>query len=110
MNDIKYPAPARKSGTQGDVYVSFKIDSLGKLKDVNILHDVANGCGKEVLRVLTKMPPNFIKEGDDALYILPVKFRLGDTALEQGNPLQLPDGKMLSEIVVRGYISDIRIR
>lgn len=53
---IKYPRAARKKGVSGKVYVTFVVNSDGKIKNVKILRGLGYGLDEEVLRVVNKMP------------------------------------------------------
>ncbi len=53
--NIKYPESA-KEGRQGSVYVSFVIDKLGKVKDVQLLKGLRNACDNEAMRVINSFP------------------------------------------------------
>lgn len=99
--NIKYPYNARTSNKQGYVYISFKIDSLGKLNNLDLITDIGGGCGKEALRVISKIPSDYIPDPTNSLYILPIRFRIGNN--EDNKPdtvVQLPIGKKLNEVVV----------
>ncbi|MEI6747602.1 MAG: energy transducer TonB, partial [Bacteroidota bacterium] len=45
-----------ESGIQGTVYVSFVVDSKGKVTDVRVLRGIGGGCDEEALRVVRMMP------------------------------------------------------
>lgn len=53
---IKYPRAARKKGVSGKVYVTFVVNSDGKINNVKILRGLGYGLDEEVLRVVNKMP------------------------------------------------------
>ena len=55
--NIRYPAEARKNGTQGKVIVSFICGSDGKLTDVHVVQGIGDGCDEESVRVIKLMPP-----------------------------------------------------
>jgi periplasmic protein TonB len=54
--NIVYPQIAKESGIQGTVYVSFVVDSKGKVTDVKVLRGIGGGCDEEALRVVRMMP------------------------------------------------------
>lgn len=77
---IKYPRAARKKGVSGKVYVTFVVNSDGKIKNVKILRGLGYGLDEEVLRVVNKMP-DWIpgkQNGKEVSvqYNLPVNFNL----------------------------------
>lgn len=53
---IKYPAFARDNDIEGVVVVQFIIEKDGAVSNAKILRDIGGGCGKEVMRVIDKMP------------------------------------------------------
>lgn len=78
--NIKYPKAARNRGLQGTVLASFIVNKDGSISDVRIVRDIGRGCGKEVERVLGRMP-NWIPGMADGYpvkvrFTLPVKFSL----------------------------------
>jgi TonB family protein len=52
-----YPAEAKEKGIEGIVYVNFIVEKDGSLSNARILRDIGGGCGEEVLRVVSIMPP-----------------------------------------------------
>ena len=57
-NNIKYPEVALKNRIQGNVYVSFVIDTMGAVTKVKLFRGIGGGCDEEALRVI-QMLPNF---------------------------------------------------
>jgi TonB family protein len=55
--NIRYPAVARKNGTQGNVFVSFVVDKDGTLTDLKVIRGIGDGCNEESLRVIKLSPP-----------------------------------------------------
>jgi protein TonB len=55
--NINYPAIARDNGIQGKVFVTFVVDSEGKVRDAEILRGLGSGLDEEALRVVRMMPP-----------------------------------------------------
>lgn len=55
-SNIKYPAQARETGTQGIVYVTFVVEKDGSITDIKVLRDIGSGCGEEAIRVVKMMP------------------------------------------------------
>ncbi len=53
---IIYPKNATENGIQGTVYVSFIVDSNGKISEIKILSGIGGGCDEEVIRVVKLMP------------------------------------------------------
>jgi len=78
--NIVYPQQAVENGIQGTVYVSFIVNSDGKIEDVKILRGIGSGCDEEALRVLKMMPPwHPGKQNGRTVrvrYTMPVSFKL----------------------------------
>jgi protein TonB len=78
--NIKYPAIAKDAGIQGTVYVTFVVDTDGKVKDVRVLRSIGGGCDEEAIRVVQSMPA--WKPGKQrgksvkVQYNLPIRFTL----------------------------------
>lgn len=56
QDNIQYPQVAKESGISGTVYVSFVVDSKGKVTDVKVLRGIGGGCDEEAIRVIRLMP------------------------------------------------------
>lgn len=54
--NTKYPISAAKNKIEGRVYVSFVIDSEGKITKPKVLRGLGFGCDEEALRVVNLMP------------------------------------------------------
>lgn len=83
-NSIIYPQKARDAGTQGKCFVTFVIDSSGKVKDARVQKSSGDAAlDKESVRVVESMPrwtPG--KQSGKAVavqYTLPIMFRLQGT-------------------------------
>ena len=98
--NIKYPFDARSASKQGDVYVSFQIDSIGMINNLVLINDIGGGCGQEVLRVINEIPKDYLPEASNSLYILPIRFILDKRKNEKPQDVKLPTGEKLGEIVV----------
>jgi TonB family protein len=55
-DSIQYPFVAKRTKTQGKVYVRFLVDSLGKVSDVTSVRSIDYFLGKEALRVVKTLP------------------------------------------------------
>ncbi len=89
-SNIQYPALARENGIQGTVVLTFVIDKVGSVTDVNIVKDIGGGCGKESVRVVEAMPKWTPGEANGhpvkVRYTLPLRFKFEDDA-----PPPIPD-------------------
>jgi len=78
--NIVYPQQASENGIQGTVYVSFIVDTDGKIEDVKILRGIGGGCEEEALRVVKLMPRWKPGKQDGKtvriLYTMPIYFKL----------------------------------
>lgn len=99
LKNVRYPLLAREKGTQGRLYVSFTIDSLGQMSNINTIKDIGNDCGLEVTELLKKVPSQWIPAEAETTFILPVIFRLGDSKLKL-KEIKLPPGVLLTELVI----------
>jgi protein TonB len=82
--NLEYPTIARENDIQGLVVVSFVVDEIGKIIDINCIKDIGGGCGGEVVRVIELMneknivwiPGTQRGKAVTVKYNLPVRFRL----------------------------------
>jgi len=78
--NTKYPAPARRIGLEGTVFVSFVINYAGKVTDVKVVKGISAECDNEAARVIASMPPwkAGIQNGIpvSVRMIMPIKFAL----------------------------------
>lgn len=78
--NLKYPVEAKRWKTEGTVVIQFVVDVDGSIIEPNIIKDIGDGCGEEVLRVVQEMPvwiPGIQKGRPVKVkYTLPVKFAL----------------------------------
>lgn len=54
--NIVYPVQAAENGIEGLVYISFVVNTDGKLSDFKVLGGIGGGCDEEALRVVKLMP------------------------------------------------------
>lgn len=82
--NIRYPAIARENGIEGQVVISFVVDSDGVIQTPEIRRDIGGGCGQEALRVvklMNNMPQNWTpgRQRGRAVSVqfnLPIRFTL----------------------------------
>lgn len=53
---VRYPQEAREQGVSGKVYVTFVVETDGRVSNVRLLRDIGGGCGQEAVRVVKGMP------------------------------------------------------
>lgn len=77
---MKYPAVARRMGTEGSVFVSFVIDKEGNISSLEVIKGLSAECDREAIRVIQLMPPwKPGKQNGKAVrcrFVLPIKFKL----------------------------------
>ncbi len=77
---LRYPEQAAESGIEGRVFVSFVVDSTGKVADIKILRGVDSLLNSEAIRVISNSP--LWKPGEqrgkpvNVYFTLPVNFKL----------------------------------
>ncbi|HRJ31247.1 MAG TPA: energy transducer TonB [Cyclobacteriaceae bacterium] len=49
---VNYPAPAKRSGTEGKVFVEFVVNEYGEAVNFKIVKGIGSGCDEEAIRVL----------------------------------------------------------
>lgn len=78
-NNVKYPDDAAKKKVEGKVFVTFVVDTDGKITDVSLLRKVFPSLDAEAIRVISGMP-NWIpgKQKGQVVrvkYTVPIIFR-----------------------------------
>lgn len=53
---LKYPEQARQRRVEGKVWVTFAVDTLGRVSDHKILKELGAGCDEEALRIARTIP------------------------------------------------------
>jgi TonB family protein len=81
---IKYPDDALESGIHGTVFVSFVVETDGRITEVKVLRGIRGGCDEEALRVMKGMPSWKPGKQNGKLvrvrYNLPIRFKLQEDA------------------------------
>ncbi|MCR5821288.1 MAG: energy transducer TonB [Bacteroidales bacterium] len=54
--NIKYPQEAKDNNISGKVYVTFVVETDGRITNPRLLRDIGGGCGQEAIRVVKSMP------------------------------------------------------
>jgi protein TonB len=79
--EIKYPTQAKRTGTEGKVFVQFVINQQGQSTDFKILRHIGAGCDEEAVRVLAKTKWEPAKQRGRPVRVrmtLPVIFKLSN--------------------------------
>lgn len=78
--EVKYPVSAQEAGIQGNVFVSFVVNSFGAVSDVKVAKSVHPALDHEAIRVIYSMPkwkPGFQQgKAVDVAYTMPIEFIL----------------------------------
>jgi protein TonB len=79
-NNIKYPVMAKNANIEGNVILTFVVQTDGTISDIKILRDIAGGCGDEAVRVI-KLMPKWAPGNNNGVpvntqFVLPVDFEL----------------------------------
>lgn len=81
FNDfIIYPEKARKKKIEGQVIVQFVVEKDGSVSNIQVIHDIGEGCGDEVVRAIQHLP--LLAPGSNkgtparVLYKAPFNFKL----------------------------------
>jgi TonB family protein len=79
---ISYPEQAKKDKIEGTVYVTFVVETDGKISNAKVLRGIGGGCDEMALKAIQNMPawiPG--KQRGEAVRVqfnIPVKFSLGE--------------------------------
>lgn len=83
ISNMVYPQAAIENGIKGIVYVTFVVDSKGRVTDVKLARGIGGGCDEEAIRVVKMMPPWHPgkQNGKEVRvqYTLPVTFALKES-------------------------------
>ncbi|MEZ4755710.1 MAG: energy transducer TonB [Flavobacteriales bacterium] len=78
--NLKYPEQAQEEGIEGVVYVTFVVETDGKITGVQVLRGIGGGCNEEAVRVVSGMPnwtPGMQRGKPVRVkYNLPIRYRL----------------------------------
>lgn len=79
--ELVYPKSARRSGIEGKIFIEFKVDKNGRLRDINVLKGIGGGCDEEAVKVFqTKnnwIPAKVKGKPVVQIMVLPIAFKLG---------------------------------
>lgn len=80
--NINYPEKAMQKGIEGTVYITFMVETDGRITDVKLLRGIGGGCDEEAVRVIENMPnwkPGEIRdEVSRVAFTMPIRFSLDD--------------------------------
>lgn len=83
QRNIKYPAPARRLGIEGEVYTQFVTDESGNVVSVMLMSGIDESCNAEAKRIVSIIPSGLLKSLVDQThqkeFVLPIFFVLGNS-------------------------------
>lgn len=101
---LRYPAKAKASGIQGDVYVIFTVLPTGGIGDVKInknIKRIGGGCEEEAIRIVSQMPKwipaKQYNKPVSVRYQLPIRFELEKKADDKRTGQIAPSQNLDSE-------------
>lgn len=105
LKQIKYPSPAKIEGVEGDVVITFEVDTTGKLANFSVIKTLHQDCDNEVIRSLTELGIEWkVAELNDQRYasrfVIPVSFRLEPTKTKDSYDLSAVLAQPLPQVVV----------
>lgn len=50
--NLRYPKEALENKIEGTVHVKYRVDGLGKVVEVEVIHGIGSGCDEEAMRVV----------------------------------------------------------
>jgi protein TonB len=81
QQNMVYPSVSKKMGIEGSVYVTFVVDKLGAISDIQVMRGISTDCDREAARVVGLMPKWKPGKQDghpvNSRFVLPIKFTLG---------------------------------
>jgi len=90
---VVYPAEARKQKLEGTVFVSFVVETDGRISSAKVLRGIGGGCDESALSAVQNMPPwepgTQRGKAVRVQYNLPIKFNLGNNK-EKASTYQVP--------------------
>jgi len=60
-NNLRYPKEALENRVEGAVHVKYRVDGLGKVVEVEVIHGIGYGCDEEAMRVVWLLKYNKAK-------------------------------------------------
>lgn len=80
VDNLKYPAQARRMDIEGKVFVEFVVEKDGSITDVKAIKGIGAGCDEEAIRVVSNSPKwKAAKQRGKAVrqrMVLPITFKM----------------------------------
>lgn len=79
---LKYPASAKRTGTEGKVYVQLVINKVGKPINIEVVRGIGNGCDEVAIETIKSYPLGWTVAEErgqpiDQRLVIPINFNLG---------------------------------
>ena len=100
---LRYPRIARSDGLQKVTFTSFVINQNGEMTDFRSLAPNPSVLEREVVRVLSKLKGTWSSAYQGKRMTLPVVFQIAGSDSETDVEDVIPEGRLLSEVVVAAY-------
>lgn len=106
--NMRYPNRARKMKIQAKVYLQFDINANGQATDLQVIGDPKDYFSKDIVSTFGRVPNLWLSASYGgkivpARFVLPIEYKMQNVANKRknkGEPIVIPEGKMLSEIVI----------
>jgi hypothetical protein len=100
-SNLRYPGKARMKKIQAQIYVEFRVDSLGSSNIIQIHNDVDGLFGPEINRVFKTIRGKWDRVYSSRVFLLPLKFRIRSlSTLKETELKEVNADIVLNEIVV----------
>ena len=103
---VKYPEEALKNNVQGRVYLSYVVETSGKLTDIKVERGIGSGLDEEAVRILENSPnwdPGY--DGNTPVrvkYNIPISFTLDNKDPKTDISVRTKDGKVPPLYIIDG--------
>jgi hypothetical protein len=111
QENLKYPRKALFRGIEGILFMELQIDSAGEMIECKPINELCKNCEEQIIKVFKKIPGKW-SSCDQPLVkriIFPIEFKtnlLSEVVIN--SDYKLPQGKIMSKIVLTAYQSDSR--
>jgi len=103
---VKYPEEALKNNVQGKVYLSYVVETSGKLTDIKVERGIGSGLDEEAVRILENSPkwdPGY--DGNTPVrvkYNIPIGFTLDSKGSNTAISVKTKEGKIQPLYIIDG--------
>ncbi|RED93038.1 energy transducer TonB [Marinoscillum furvescens] len=97
---INYPDMARRMGIEGTFFAAFKIDTVGKVSDIEILGSIMPEFDQEIVRLLSSLPDDWTPAKEPYQMVLPVTYKLGREPRTFSHDVNLEGKHVITPLVI----------